>query len=109
MAFKASTKPVNVGGALPSLRIGGTIAKPEYSADAVGAVLGVFSSLSGGNLGALSSSVVDMQVDPSGKNDCIYTLDNPKKKQDNSVLPANPLDRAGKKLKDLGDALFGGH
>ena len=71
--FHAKPKLVSIGGLLPSLHVGGGLAKPEVGADAKSLVQNVGNLLTGG---ALNDTVPDLQTQ-QGQNACAYTLDHP--------------------------------
>ncbi|MDE2029259.1 MAG: AsmA family protein [Alphaproteobacteria bacterium] len=113
LVLHAKTKLVDIGGIVPPLTIGGTLAQPSYSVDAVGAVKNlvgnVLGNLENGNVDlAGNSGVPDIQTAPAGQNACVYTLDHPKAAPSSSILPANPVDRAGKTIKNIGNSLIKG-
>ncbi|MFA5041460.1 MAG: AsmA family protein [Bdellovibrionales bacterium] len=104
-------KVVDIGGLIPSLKIKGTLKKPQYSVKAADILKNVVGSLTEGNINVVGSKVPEIQQPPVGQNACVYTLDHPRKEKTPNVLPANIVDRAAQELQgiqNIGDSLLKG-
>ncbi|MDD3029135.1 MAG: AsmA family protein [Alphaproteobacteria bacterium] len=108
MTLHARTKLLDIGGVIPALLIEGPLNDVAYSVNASGLVKDMINTLLEGNPDIISSNVPVMQKAPAGGNACVYTLDHPQKEPEQGILPIDTLDRASKKIQNIGDSLVKG-
>lgn len=101
--FHAKPKMVNVGGLLPPVHIGGTLAQPAVAADAKSVIQNVGSLLTGGTV---ADGVPDLQTQ-QGQNACVYTLDHPSASASSAAPQGGVVQDVAGKASTLIKGLFG--
>lgn len=102
--FHAKPKVVSVGGLLPKLHVGGTLAKPDVGADAQDMIKNVGNLLTGGSV---ADPVPDL-VTQQGQNACAYTLDHPSAAAPAAANKGGVVQDVAGKAGTLIKGLFGG-
>ncbi|MER2519363.1 MAG: AsmA family protein [Bdellovibrionales bacterium] len=106
--FRAKPKGVNVGGMLPPVQIGGSLAKPSYGVHAESVIRNVAGLLMGNGAG-LNDPIPDVVVQ-AGQNACLAALNNPQARKTTPEGGAvqDLAGKANKAAQDIGGKLMKG-